>query len=467
MTPAPLTPTEERILALIREGRVDAEIAVQLGLSVGDLKARVERLMTKTGATSRAAIRPGAVWPQPASQPVEAMPVAISEPPRPASPWHWSWPLAVAVVLGAALVGAMVGFALRRQPDASQPTAPAVQSLQADPVEAPPPVAPLRGSLYLQPPLAPPDGVVLVGLRRTDGQNEVVRWTAGRGVEVLLSAQDASVVNLESDPRGALLVASVCIERGCDPGRPLATRVLVSEDAGRTWKPVPERGQRVETVLAAAARAPARDPMADGTASPLEGAPAEVWLGGARTLRVAASGADLALGGTKPGDPLLTAATLTFGNFTLQSAAAPYESVRQRGTRTLWGSAWLALREAGDVVEGVRLHPVTITVNDQDLAWASVIALPYDLLGDGFLVKAVLTGGWTSHTPPAGRDCTPLRESASEFTPILDCVPPWAFVRPAAGGAILGEGGAWVRVESQLTGAEGWLPAAALAPASP
>lgn len=61
VTPAPLTPTEERILALIREGRVDAEIAVQLGLSVGDLKARVERLMTKTGATSRAAIRPGAV----------------------------------------------------------------------------------------------------------------------------------------------------------------------------------------------------------------------------------------------------------------------------------------------------------------------------------------------------------------------------------------------------------------------
>ncbi len=42
-----LTPGEQHVLALIREGRLDAEIAVRLGVSVGDVKDRIQRILRK------------------------------------------------------------------------------------------------------------------------------------------------------------------------------------------------------------------------------------------------------------------------------------------------------------------------------------------------------------------------------------------------------------------------------------
>ena len=53
---AELSPTEERILGYIAEGLHDAEIAVRVGLPVGDVKARVNVLMQRRGLRDRAAV---------------------------------------------------------------------------------------------------------------------------------------------------------------------------------------------------------------------------------------------------------------------------------------------------------------------------------------------------------------------------------------------------------------------------
>ncbi len=54
-----LTPPEEQLLALIRDGRVDAEIAVRLAISNAEVKERIERLAAKLGVRDRAALRDG------------------------------------------------------------------------------------------------------------------------------------------------------------------------------------------------------------------------------------------------------------------------------------------------------------------------------------------------------------------------------------------------------------------------
>ncbi len=48
-----LTPGEQHVLALIREGRLDAEIAVRLGVSVGDVKDRIQRILRKLDLSER------------------------------------------------------------------------------------------------------------------------------------------------------------------------------------------------------------------------------------------------------------------------------------------------------------------------------------------------------------------------------------------------------------------------------
>jgi len=57
---AVLSDSEERLLEFVREGRMDAEIAVWLGVSTGEVKGRIERLCATVGAKDRAALRDGA-----------------------------------------------------------------------------------------------------------------------------------------------------------------------------------------------------------------------------------------------------------------------------------------------------------------------------------------------------------------------------------------------------------------------
>lgn len=57
--PDGLTPPERRVLDYLREGTLDAEIAVRLGLPIGDVKDRIQRMLQKTGRRTRAEL---AVW---------------------------------------------------------------------------------------------------------------------------------------------------------------------------------------------------------------------------------------------------------------------------------------------------------------------------------------------------------------------------------------------------------------------
>lgn len=59
----PLTYTEEQILAYIREGRFDAEIAVRLGITNGDVQRRIAATCRKLGLPDRAALRSSTVIP--------------------------------------------------------------------------------------------------------------------------------------------------------------------------------------------------------------------------------------------------------------------------------------------------------------------------------------------------------------------------------------------------------------------
>jgi DNA-binding CsgD family transcriptional regulator len=48
-----LSPTEQQIIDHLREGKFDAEIAVRLGMTVGQAKARIETLMSRLGVWTR------------------------------------------------------------------------------------------------------------------------------------------------------------------------------------------------------------------------------------------------------------------------------------------------------------------------------------------------------------------------------------------------------------------------------
>ncbi|MEX0783056.1 MAG: helix-turn-helix transcriptional regulator [Dehalococcoidia bacterium] len=51
--PDPVTPGEQRVLDLVREGKNNAEIAVRLGISINTVRFHVSHLLNKAGATSR------------------------------------------------------------------------------------------------------------------------------------------------------------------------------------------------------------------------------------------------------------------------------------------------------------------------------------------------------------------------------------------------------------------------------
>ncbi|MBI2767067.1 MAG: hypothetical protein HYX53_14310 [Chloroflexi bacterium] len=74
--PDPLTPSDRIVLDGLRAGRLDAETAVELGISVGDVRLRIERLSRRFGVASRAGLaglREDAV-PFPAEPPLSGPP---------------------------------------------------------------------------------------------------------------------------------------------------------------------------------------------------------------------------------------------------------------------------------------------------------------------------------------------------------------------------------------------------------
>lgn len=77
-----LSPSERSLLDLIRGGRVDAEIAVRLGIENRQVKARIEMLMARAGVATRGELRD---WVEPEDDEVIAIPAApeaVLPPPR-------------------------------------------------------------------------------------------------------------------------------------------------------------------------------------------------------------------------------------------------------------------------------------------------------------------------------------------------------------------------------------------------
>lgn len=125
-----LTPPEEQLLALIRDGRVDAEIAVRLAISNAEVKERIERLVAKLGVRDRAALRNG-----------PTIELAATESGPVAAPSRWSvgpWVdrrLPVALAMGAVIGIAATWFALRDEgaSDADRARSLLLQRLASEP----------------------------------------------------------------------------------------------------------------------------------------------------------------------------------------------------------------------------------------------------------------------------------------------------------------------------------------------
>ncbi|HWG28435.1 MAG TPA: helix-turn-helix transcriptional regulator [Actinospica sp.] len=85
MTDTSLTPRENQILSLVREGRSSKEIARDLAITRATVRCHVQRVLTKLGVATRlqaAALPPPAPAPPPPSPP-SACPSASPSPPAP------------------------------------------------------------------------------------------------------------------------------------------------------------------------------------------------------------------------------------------------------------------------------------------------------------------------------------------------------------------------------------------------
>lgn len=78
----PLTPRENEILALVRDGRSSKEIARELGITRSTVRCHVQRVLTKLGVASR--LQAAAISPPP-SDAISPPPSTVVSPPSPAT----------------------------------------------------------------------------------------------------------------------------------------------------------------------------------------------------------------------------------------------------------------------------------------------------------------------------------------------------------------------------------------------
>ncbi len=103
--PDSLTPAERRVLDYVRLGTFDAEIAVREGVSVGEVRERVARILAKLGLNDRAEL---AEWQAPGADP--ELPGSTAHPPKLRRTWLVAAPLAaVGILAGVTLIVLNVG----------------------------------------------------------------------------------------------------------------------------------------------------------------------------------------------------------------------------------------------------------------------------------------------------------------------------------------------------------------------
>lgn len=242
-----LSPAEQRVLEHVRAGQLDAEIAVRLGVPIGEVKTRVESLMRKLGVSERAGLLSAAAAPATAGT---AAPSAAPAPPlvgivrsRPARP-KWRLPVAAALI-AAATLGALGAFLAPGGEDARSPATPSatVSDVAGAAAASPTPAPALRvgdgmplpaGAAMLLLVSCADCGRQFVELRRT--------WQPGVGIVVddqLFFAPGGSYIDSVVATRdGYELAMAVCVQRSCsyvtDSGS-TKTAIYRSRDGGASW----------------------------------------------------------------------------------------------------------------------------------------------------------------------------------------------------------------------------------------
>ncbi|MGD9933949.1 MAG: hypothetical protein AB7T37_09540 [Dehalococcoidia bacterium] len=244
--PAPLTFTDRAIVDGIRAGRRDVELAVELGITTADLKARVDRLVRTAAVDSRAAL---ARWDFSATP----SPLSVQNPPTAAVPSstgsvNRTPVLRYAVTIALVLVAAFAGY--RWLGNESNPApAPAVPLATVSPSLLPPAPKVRYEDLEPLPPIELPAGLVLFVLRGCEGcpfptsLDRVFRDRLGvvQADRVLAPGPGESILGVWVTPDASLLVASLCVSSSCS-GPGATSRIIQSGDGGATWTvagPVP------------------------------------------------------------------------------------------------------------------------------------------------------------------------------------------------------------------------------------
>lgn len=182
-------PADAELIQLVRQGKVDAEIAVRLGIPIEQARERVEHLMRRHHATTRDQLRD-----------------LLKKPNRePRHTLRWNRSVAV-LVFGALAVGLFGGWWLRGQ--SGEPDA-ATSETDAGPTSAPSPTAeptpePIASVLLDGQPMTPLGRVfdVAPSASHTDGDTLVLEFDAP--VVILAPQRPATWRIAESRPDGAL-----------------------------------------------------------------------------------------------------------------------------------------------------------------------------------------------------------------------------------------------------------------------
>ncbi|MCC7366000.1 MAG: hypothetical protein IT303_16670 [Dehalococcoidia bacterium] len=254
-----LTPAEERLLEHVRAGMLDAEIAVRMGVPIGEVKDRLASLMRKAGASERAELLGGAtVGPKvaaesPGDAPESAPAVVAAAPGRRGGR---EWLITGAAATMAAVCFGLATFALLREDGAGEAVSPGESATttetpgatatapagDATAVRTPP----VTTALTAAPPVKIDLGQALFVVERCDacapeGRSQLRRtWHGPNGdlQELLLFAapERTAIESVLVSPGGTTIVIALCQDFACATksveGR---TPLLRSVDGGITW----------------------------------------------------------------------------------------------------------------------------------------------------------------------------------------------------------------------------------------
>ncbi len=223
-----LTQSERSLLDLVRDGRVDAEIAVRLGIENRLVKARLATLMARAGVATRAELRE---WVEPEDEPLPAVEAPVEITPKPASrrrlPASAFASIAVAVGGAAMALGWLALGDNDVAPDSARPTAEvganAALTVAGSPPPGPTPIVTIGGLTAREAKFGGvaslPEGVEVTVVRGSalDRGVRVERITETAGVvdvaTIFVARDGTRIADALADEEGDMVAVAVC--SGC------------------------------------------------------------------------------------------------------------------------------------------------------------------------------------------------------------------------------------------------------------